>query len=83
MAKQLSEFQINPHIMVSDSELIALIFNTESQDDEEKQYWFDLLPSISEQKKNELYIILETERTKLEDLENSINSLKLQKKRPS
>lgn len=62
------------------NELIQLILNTNSMADEERQYWFDLLPSMSEIYHKRLFDILETERQKLEalnleyqkELENSV-----------
>ena len=50
-------------------ELCAMICRTESMDDNEKQYWFDIMPSMTAEQKDRLFTILETERVKLEDLE--------------
>lgn len=50
-------------------ELVKLVLNTESMDNEEKQYWFDILPSMTDEQVDRLYNILETERKKLEELE--------------
>ena len=50
-------------------ELIKLILNTESMDDDERQYWFDIMPSMTDSQIDRLYNILETEKKKLEDLE--------------
>jgi len=38
-------------------------------DDEEKQYWFDIMPSMTDDQIDRLYNILETEKRKLEELE--------------
>jgi hypothetical protein len=38
-------------------------------DDEERQYWFDIMPSMNEEQVDRLFNILETERKKLEELE--------------
>jgi hypothetical protein len=38
-------------------------------DDDEKQYWFDILPSMTDSQIDRLYNILETEKNKLEELE--------------
>ncbi len=35
----------------------------------EKQYWFDILPSMTDEQIDRLFDILETERRKLEELE--------------
>jgi len=50
-------------------ELIKLILATESMDDEERQYWFDIMPSMNDSQIDRLFNILETERKKLEELE--------------
>ena len=49
--------------------LVQLILNTESMDAQEKQYWFDIFPSMTESQKDRLFDILETERVKLQELE--------------
>ena len=46
-----------------------LVLGTESMDDNEKQYWFDIMPSMSAEQIDRLFDILETERRKLEELE--------------
>ena len=38
-------------------------------DDEERQYWFDIMPSMNDSQIDRLFNILETERKKLEELE--------------
>jgi len=50
-------------------ELIQLVLITESMDDEERQYWFDIMPSMNDTQIDRLFNILETERRKLEELE--------------
>ena len=49
--------------------LIELLLATESMDDSERQYWFDILPSMNADQVLRLTDILETERRKLDDLE--------------
>ena len=49
--------------------LIELVLATESMDDSERQYWFDILPSMNSDQVQRLTDILETERKKLDDLE--------------
>jgi hypothetical protein len=39
-------------------------------DDEERQYWFDIMPSMNDNQVDRLFNILETERRKLEELES-------------
>lgn len=49
--------------------LIELVLGTESMDDSERQYWFDILPSMNADQVQRLTDILETERKKLDELE--------------
>jgi len=51
------------------NELINLILETESMDDDEKQYWFDIMPSMTDDQIDRLFNILDTEKKKLEALE--------------
>ncbi|MDD2565264.1 MAG: hypothetical protein PHZ26_01115 [Candidatus Gracilibacteria bacterium] len=62
-------FQILDEIQAQYGELVKLVLNTESMDNNEKQYWFDILPSMTDEQVDRLFDILETERRKLEDLE--------------
>jgi len=50
-------------------ELVDLILATESMDDDERQYWFDIMPSMTDEQVDRLYNILDTEKKKLEKLE--------------
>jgi len=62
-------FYINEEMQAQYPELIKLVLATESMDDEERQYWFDIMPSMNDAQIDRLFNILETERRKLEDLE--------------
>jgi len=62
-------FTILDEIQSQYGELIKLVLNTESMDNNEKQYWFDILPSMTDEQIDRLFDILETERKKLEELE--------------
>ena len=46
-----------------------MILATESMDDDERQYWFDIMPSMTDSKIDRLFSILDTEKKKLEELE--------------
>lgn len=48
---------------------IKLVLQTESMDDDERQYWFDILPSMTQSQIDRLDHILKTEKRKLEELE--------------
>lgn len=49
-------------------ELVKLILWSESIDNNEKQYWFDIIPSMTDEQIDRLFNILETERRQLEEL---------------
>jgi hypothetical protein len=51
------------------SELIKLVLETESMENDEKQYWFDIMPSMTDDQIDRLFNILDTEKKKLEALE--------------
>ncbi len=63
------EFNISNDIIQDNKELIDLVLNTESMDDDERQYWFDMMPSMTEDQIGRLFEILDTERKKLLELE--------------
>jgi Spy/CpxP family protein refolding chaperone len=62
-------FQIQDELQAKFPELIKLIVATESMDDDERQYWFDIMPSMTDAQIDRLFDILETERKKLQELE--------------
>jgi hypothetical protein len=62
-------FQILDEVQAQYAELVKLVLRTESMDNNEKQYWFDILPSMTPEQVDRLFDILETERRKLEELE--------------
>jgi len=63
------DFVISDEMQAKYTELIELILNTESMDDDERQYWFDIMPSMTENQIDRLFNILDTEKKKLEELE--------------
>ena len=54
--------------------LVQLIIKSESIDDKERQYWFDIIPSMTNKQINSLYGILETERRQLDELNLKYNN---------
>ncbi len=62
-------FNINDDIQAQYTELVQLILETESMDNDEKQYWFDIMPSMTNDQIDRLFNILDTEKKKLEVLE--------------
>jgi len=63
-------FYIADEVQTKYPELVKLILHTESMDDDERQYWFDIMPSMTDSQIDRLYNILETEKKKLEELED-------------
>ncbi len=62
-------FTILDEVQTKYPRLIELVLTTESMDDSERQYWFDILPSMNSDQVQRLVDILETERKKLDELE--------------
>lgn len=69
MSTEVNKFQISDEIQAKYPELVDLIIKTESMDDDERQYWFDIMPSMTDAQIDRLFDILETERRKLQELE--------------
>ncbi len=63
-------FQISDEMQAQFPDLIKLILETESMDDDERQYWFDIMPSMTDSQIDRLFNILDTEKKKLEELES-------------
>lgn len=72
-------FTILDEIQVQYGALVDLILWSESIDNNEKQYWFDILPSMTHEQIDRLFNILTTERNQLEELnmkyQNEIKTL--------
>ncbi|QOR61229.1 hypothetical protein ACM66Z_07150 [Sulfurovum sp. ST-21] len=64
-----TKFMISNALLKKHALLVKMILATESMDDDERQYWFDILPSMTDRQTERLYNILETERRKLQELE--------------
>lgn len=62
-------FTLLDEIQAQYPELIKLVIATESMDDNERQYWLDILPSMSDEQIDRLFNILDTERRQLEELD--------------
>ena len=63
------QFIVSDDTQAQYPELVKLILATDSMDDNERQYWFDIMPSMTDEQIDRLYNILDTERNKLEELE--------------
>jgi WD40 repeat protein len=62
------KFTVLEEILKKRPALVGLILGSESINDNEKQYWFDILPRMTEEQIARLIAILETERRQLEEL---------------
>jgi hypothetical protein len=62
-------FIISDEILAKYDELVKMVLATESMDNDERQYWFDIMPSMTDIQVDRLYNILDTERKKLQELE--------------
>lgn len=61
-------FTLLDEIQIQYPELVELVLWSESIDNNEKQYWFDILPSMTNEQIDRLFNILMTERKQLEEL---------------
>ncbi|MDD3144958.1 MAG: hypothetical protein PHV23_02495 [Candidatus Gracilibacteria bacterium] len=64
------DFSVSDEMQAQYNELVKLILETESMDDDEKQYWFDIMPSMTDDQIDRLFNILDTEKKKLDALED-------------
>ena len=62
-------YNISDEMHSKHPKLIKMILKTESMDEEERQYWFDIMPSMTDEQIQRLFNILEAEEKKLEELE--------------
>jgi hypothetical protein len=63
------KFQVADEVQAKYPHLVTLIKGTESMDDNEKQYWFDVLPTMTDEQVDRLFAILQNEKDKLDELE--------------
>ncbi|PIQ78669.1 hypothetical protein COV81_04615 [Candidatus Peregrinibacteria bacterium CG11_big_fil_rev_8_21_14_0_20_41_10] len=67
------KFDIPQVILDNSAELAQLILVTGSMNDEERQYWFNILPIMSEDQVERLRQILVTEQRKMAELNQTYN----------
>lgn len=71
------KFDIPEAVRQQYSELIPMILQTESMNDDERQYWFQILPIMTEEQVGKLREILDNEKQQLTKLDNEYeNELK-------
>ena len=71
--KTIQDFKIPEKLMQGDPELIDLIIRSESMNDSERQYWFNLTEVMNAQQVEKLRDILTRERQKLADIDAKYN----------
>ena len=67
--KTIKDFKIPEYMLKEDKELVDLIMLSESMNDGERQYWFDLTKTMNIQQVEKLRDILLKERQKLAEIE--------------
>lgn len=65
---KIAKFEVPAVVLDEQRPLVELIVVTESMNDEERQYWFHILPIMSDEQIQKLRQILVTEQRKLADL---------------
>lgn len=69
LAAKKAKFQIPEDMQKKYPVLIDLVLTTESMTDDERQYWFQIMPVMSEQQLLKFQNILETEKKQLQKLD--------------
>ncbi len=67
--KTITDFEIPEDLLKNDPELVDLIMKSESMDDNERQYWFNLTKVMNTEQIEKLRDILVRERKKLAEIE--------------
>lgn len=70
LAQELKKFKIPQFVKDTYPDLIPLIIETESMSDDERQYWFSILPIMTEEQVSKLREILINEREQLKKLDD-------------
>jgi len=66
--KTIADFKV-PEKFLADTELITLVMQSESMDDGERQYWFNLYDVMSEEQIDKLRDILVREKKRLAEID--------------
>ncbi|MBU2524007.1 hypothetical protein KKG71_02330 [Patescibacteria group bacterium] len=67
--KKASDFDIPDVVKKKHADLIQLILETESMNDEERDYWFQILPIMTDEQIEKFRAILENEKEQLAKLD--------------
>jgi len=71
--KTIQDFKIPEKLLQNDPALVDLIMRSESMNDSERQYWFNLTEVMNEQQVEKLRDILTRERQKLAEIDAKYN----------
>lgn len=63
-------FEIPESVRTKYADLIPLVLQTESMNDDERQYWFQILPIMTDEQVSKLREILENEKKQLSQLDH-------------
>lgn len=74
--KTLADFSIPEELLETDKELIELVLRSESMNDKERQYWFNLWEVMTPSQREKLRGILTRERDKLAEIEEKYGAPK-------
>lgn len=72
--EQIAKYGIPQDWVAKDPALIELVLTTESMNDDERKYWFQLLPIMSDEQMTKLRGILQNERDQLAALDQKYAS---------
>lgn len=73
-SNQASNVTISDDLRKKFPDLIALILNSESMNDEERQYWVNILPIMTPEQIQNLRDILDNEKKQLADIDKKYSS---------
>ena len=80
--KKITDFRIPADLVERDKELVDLVMKSESMDDKERQYWFNLTEVMNKEQLEKLRGILTRERKKLAEIEAKYGRKKTPKLTP-
>jgi len=75
------DYKIDSQIHHKYPALIQLMLNTESMNDDERQFWFNQMPFMNKNQIDDLRNILAGEKKKLDSINKQIEALKAEKQR--
>jgi len=76
--KTIKDFTVPEKLLTGDQELVVLIMQSESMDDGEKQYWFNLTEAMNEEQVEKLRDILVREKQKLAEIDSKYGKKELE-----